>query len=85
MQANWVMDRNRSFDDVRVAPVDDYVLLDLNIRNQLSDDLEVAFIVNNLLDEDAFEPSPNAMPVPFIPNDLPLAGRSFIGEIRYKF
>jgi iron complex outermembrane receptor protein len=85
MQANWVMDRNRSFDDIRVAPVDDYVLFDLNIRNQLSDDLEVAFIVNNLLDEDAFELSPNAMPVPFIPNDLPLAGRSFIGEIRYKF
>ena len=85
MQVNCVMDRNRSFDDKRVVPVDDYVLVDLNIRNQLSDDLEVAFIVNNLLDEDAFEPSPNAKPYPFIPNDLPLAGRSFIGEIRYKF
>ena len=63
----------------------DYVLVDMNIRNMLSENLEVALIVNNLLDEDAFEPSPNAMPVPFIPNDLPLAGRSFIGEIRYKF
>ncbi|MGX4675737.1 TonB-dependent receptor plug domain-containing protein [SAR92 clade bacterium H246] len=84
VQASWVMDRNRTYDDFR-APVGDYVLVDMNIRNKLSEDVEVALIVNNLLDEDAFEPSPNAMPVPFIPNDLPLAGRSFIGEIRYKF
>ncbi len=84
VQASWVMDRNRSYDDLR-TPVADYVLVDMNIRNMLSENLEVALIVNNLLDEDAFEPSPNAMPVPFIPNDLPLAGRSFIGEIRYKF
>jgi iron complex outermembrane receptor protein len=65
--------------------VGDYVLVDMNIRNKLSEDVEVALIVNNLFDRDAYEPSPNAMPVPFIPNDLPLAGRSFIGEIRYKF
>lgn len=84
VQASWVMDRNRTYDDFR-APVGDYVLVDMNIRNKLSEDVEVALIVNNLFDRDAFEPSPNAMPVPFIPNDLPLAGRSFIGEIRYKF
>ena len=47
--------------------------------------MEIALIINNLFGEDAFEPSPNAMPSPFIPNDLPLAGRSFLGEIRYKF
>jgi iron complex outermembrane receptor protein len=84
MQANWVMDRNRVIGDLR-NPVKDYLLVDMNIRNQLSEKIEIALIVNNLLDEDAFEPSPNAMPVPFIPNDLPLAGRSFLGEIRYKF
>ena len=84
VQASWVMDRNRTYDDSR-APVGDYVLVDMNIRNKLSEDVEVALIVNNLFDRDVFEPSPNAMPVPFIPNDLPLAGRSFIGEIRYKF
>ena len=84
VQANWVMDRNRVLGDLR-DPVDDYLLVDLNIRSQLSEAVEVALIVNNLFDEDAFEPSPNAMPVPFIPNDLPLAGRSFLGEIRYKF
>ena len=78
------MDRNRVLGDLR-DPVDDYLLVDLNIRSQLSEAVEVALIVNNLFDEDAFEPSPNAMPVPFIPNDLPLAGRSFLGEIRYKF
>ncbi len=84
MQANWVMDRNRVMGDPR-DPVEDYVLFDMNIRNQLSENIEVALIINNLFAEDAFEPSPNAMPVPFIPNDLPLAGRSFLGEIRYKF
>ena len=84
MQANWVMDRNRVIGDLR-NPVKDYLLVDMNITNQLSEKIEIALIVNNLLDEDAFEPSPNAMPVPFIPNDLPLAGRSFLGEIRYKF
>lgn len=84
MQANWVMDRNRAADDLR-DPVGDYVLFDMNIRNKLSENMEIALIINNLFGEDAFEPSPNAMPSPFIPNDLPLAGRSFLGEIRYKF
>ena len=84
MQANWVIGRNRVVGDLR-DPVDDYVLVDMNLRKVLSDHIEVALIINNLLDEDVYEPSPNAMPVPFIPNDLPLAGRSFLGEIRYKF
>jgi iron complex outermembrane receptor protein len=84
LQANWVMGRNRVVGDLR-DPVEDYILFDLNIRSQLSENIEIALIVNNLLDEDAFEPSPNAMPDPFIPNDLPLAGRSFLGEIRYRF
>jgi len=78
------MDRNRAADDLR-DPVGDYVLFDMNIRNKLSENMEIALIINNLFGEDAFEPSPNAMPSPFIPNDLPLAGRSFLGEIRYKF
>ena len=78
------MGRNRVVGDLR-DPVEDYILFDLNIRSQLSENIEIALIVNNLLDEDAFEPSPNAMPDPFIPNDLPLAGRSFLGEIRYRF
>lgn len=84
VQANWVLDRNRVPGDLR-DPVDDYLLVDLNIRNQVSNTVELALIINNLFDKNAFEPSPNAMPVPFIPNDLPLAGRSFLGEIRYKF
>ena len=84
MQANWVLDRNRVVGDLR-DPVDDYLIVDMNIRKIFSNNLEVALIINNLLGKDAFEPSPNGQPVPFIPNDLPLSGRSFLGEIRYTF
>ena len=79
-----MLDRNRVVGDLR-DPVDDYLIVDMNIRKIFSNNLEVALIINNLLGKDAFEPSPNGQPVPFIPNDLPLSGRSFLGEIRYTF
>lgn len=83
-QANWVMDRNRVSGDARPA-IDDYVLVDMNVRNRLSKHIEVALIFNNIFDHDAREPSPNAVPVPFLPGDLPLSGRTVLGEIRYTF
>ncbi len=85
LQANWVIDRNRMSGDLR-SEVDDYVLVDLTVRKkELFKGLEVAFLVKNLFDEDAREPSPNGVPVPSIPDDLPLAGRSVLGEVRYQF
>ncbi len=90
LQSNWVMDRNREAMDPR-PDIDDYVVVDLTLRRKnLWRNWEVALLVKNLFDEDAREPSPlsilpNGTPVAFIPDDLPLAGRSVLGELRYKF
>ena len=84
MQANWVMDRNRMVGDLR-SPVDDYLVVDLSLRKVLAKSLELGLTLNNLFDEDAREPSPNSPPMPFIPSDLPLSGRTVLGEIRYSF
>ena len=85
LQANWVMDRKREISDTR-SRVDDYILVDLTLRRKnLWGNLEAAILIKNLFDEDAREPTPNGFPVPAIPDDLPLAGRSLFGEIRYQF
>ena len=90
LQANWVMDRNRVQGDPR-SDIDDYVLVDITLRRtNLWKNWEAALLVKNLFDEGAREPSPlsrlpDNTPIAFIPNDLPLAGRSVLGEIRYQF
>jgi len=84
MQANWVMDRNRMIGDLR-PQIDDYLIVDVSVRKVLTKSFEVGLTINNAFDEDAREPSPNSAPMPFIPNDLPLAGRTILGEIRYNF
>ena len=84
MQANWVMDRNRMAGDLR-PEIDDYIVFDVSVRKALTNSFEVGLTVNNAFDEDAREPSPNSTPMPFIPNDLPLSGRTVLGEIRYSF
>lgn len=85
IQANWIMDRNRDYRDPRKA-IDDYVLVDLTLRRtNLFGHFELALLAKNIFDKDAREPTPNGEPVPFIPDDLPLPGRSLFGEIRYKF
>lgn len=85
LQTNWVMDRRREFNDPR-SSVDDYVLVDITLRkSNIWNDIDVALIVKNVFDEDAREPSPNGVPQPLIPNDLPLPGRQLMGEIRYQF
>ena len=84
VQFNWVMDRNRASGDPRPM-IADYKTVDLTLRKILSESFELGFIVNNAFDEDAREPSPNSDPVPFIPNDLPLPGRTFLAEVRYSF
>jgi outer membrane receptor protein involved in Fe transport len=82
-QLNWIIDRDRVAGDNR-PDIDDYSLVDLTVRRKnIKDHWEIAFAVRNLFDSDAREPSP-AMPV-LIPDDLPLAGRSFFGEIRFRF
>lgn len=89
VQLNWVMDRNRAAgaDDYR-SDIDNYALVDLTVRRKsLWDHIDVALIVKNVFDEDAREPSlagGMGQPVP-IQDDLPLAGQTVLGEIRYRF
>ncbi|TAN46833.1 MAG: TonB-dependent receptor [Methylococcaceae bacterium] len=84
-QVKWVIDRGRSETDNR-SPVADYAWVDLTLRRQrLAEHWEVAFSVRNLFDVDAREPSLAGKTQASIPYDLPLAGRSVFGEIRFNF
>lgn len=79
-QAKWIIDRDRMLADVR-PDIADYTWVDLTLRRKrLAKHWEMAFSIRNVFDADAREPSSSA-----IPNDLPLAGRSFYGEIRVNF
>ncbi|ROR32020.1 TonB-dependent receptor plug domain-containing protein [Inmirania thermothiophila] len=80
-QANAVLDRNRAPDDPRSDEVDDYATADLVLRHELRRGLELAASVRNLFDADAREPSPAPG---LIPDDLPLPGRSWFVEVRYR-
>jgi outer membrane receptor protein involved in Fe transport len=84
-QFTWVGDRERAFGDDR-SPVGDYGLVDLTLRRKrIKDHFEVAFSVRNLLDTDVREPSLAGRTAASIPYDLPQAGRSFFGEVRFAF
>lgn len=81
-QFNWVGERARVEGDPR-DPVDDFMTVDLTLRRTaIKQHWEVAASVRNLFNEDVREPSQSAA---FLPNDLPQAGRSMFGEIRYRF
>ncbi|MDD2759878.1 MAG: TonB-dependent receptor, partial [Methylomonas sp.] len=84
-QIKWIVDRERIAGDTRL-PIGDYALVDFTLRrNRLADHVEVAFSVRNLFDSDIREPSPYGSGGAPIPNDFPMAGRNFYGEIRLKF
>jgi len=84
-QLNWVMDRARDVNDTREA-INDYRAIDLTVRKKLNGSpWSYAASIKNLTDEDIREPSPWAFPAAAIPNDLPLAGRSFLAELEYHF
>lgn len=86
-QVNWVADRIRVSGDPR-PPIDDYTTVDLSLRNQtIKDHLDLAVVVHNLFDTDAREPSsgPDTSGIIGIPHDLPLAGRNYFVEVRYRF
>lgn len=80
-QLTWVGDRKRVSGDAR-PDIDDYTTVDMTLRYMgLGDHWEAALSVRNLFDEDIREPSI----APQIVDDLPMAGRSLYGEIRYRF
>lgn len=79
-QANWVADRKRAAGDAR-PEIDDYTTVDMTLRRKPEDSSwEFALSGHNIFDEDVREPS---LAPGSIPNDLPLAGRSYYLEVGY--
>jgi len=84
-QINWVGKQRRVDGDAR-EPTPSYATVDLTIRQlNVVDKLDVTFSIRNFFDRDVFEPSPNGVPAPSIPNDFPMSGRSIYGELAYRF
>ncbi len=74
-QVNYVADRKRAPGDTRPT-ISDYTTVDLTLRtNRSKDRWDFAASVRNLFDADVREPSQS--PSSTLPNDLPMAGRSF--------
>lgn len=85
IKSNWVKGRERQKADLRES-IDDYIITDVTVRWQPNDfPTTFAFMVRNLFDEDAREPSLNNGATVNLPNDLPLSGRTLYGELRYQF
>jgi len=83
-QLNYIADRERAPGDTRPA-IADYHTVDLTLRSQKQNSgWDFAFIVRNLFDVDAREPSPYGTPFVPIPNDLPLAPREYRVELNYQ-
>ncbi|MGH8609547.1 MAG: TonB-dependent receptor plug domain-containing protein [Gammaproteobacteria bacterium] len=84
-QVNWIVDRDRVAGDNR-PEIDDYSTVDLTLRRiGIHNHWDLAYAVRNLFDSDVREPSLTGIPAASIPNDLPQAGRSFYGEVRFRF
>ncbi|MDR2876779.1 MAG: TonB-dependent receptor [Chromatiales bacterium] len=86
-QAKWIIDRVRDSEDSR-SPVSDYVVTDMTLRYRpAARPWELAVSARNIFNEDAREPAPRLIPngPAMIPEDLPLPGRNFFVEARYKF
>jgi len=82
LQANWVGEQKRATNDSRTTPVDDYVTVDVTLRKQnVIDRLDATLMVNNIFDEEVFEPSAAGG----LPGDYPMAGISIFGELAYNF
>lgn len=91
---NWFLDtrinrvtgRKRRFDDPR-QPIAGYTTVDLSVRYKPGNrPWSFAAGIYNLFDRDIYEPSegPDSSGIVNIPYDLPLAGRNFFAELRYR-
>jgi len=84
-QINWVGEQKRVAADTR-EPVSDYTTVDLTLRTDgLWLGLDMSLSVRNVFDDDVWDPSPYADPVPLVPGDFPMVGRNVVGEIQYRF
>ncbi len=78
-QVNWVADRKRTLGDTRPA-IRNYTSLDLSLRTTKFKNFDLLVTVRNLSNADIREPTPPGG----IPDDMPLARRSFFLQAIYK-
>ncbi|MDX1451396.1 MAG: TonB-dependent receptor, partial [Oleiphilaceae bacterium] len=80
-QLNWVGKQKRIAGDSREA-TDDYTTIDITLSKMgfFGQNNEVSFSILNAFNADVREPAPAT-----VPNDLPLAGRSFNAELSLSF
>ncbi len=85
-QVNWVGEVGRVANDPR-SSLRGYRTVDLTLRRKDESHWNAAISVRNLLDSDARVPSegPNSSDFIDTPYDIPLAGRNYWLEIRYRF
>lgn len=79
VQANWIGERHLPTTPYREA-LGSYTLVDTTLRYFHRADWEFALSIRNLFNADARDATSNALPY-----NLPLPGRSFYTEIKYKF
>lgn len=79
VQANWIDKPPLPPGDTR-SPINAYALVDTTVRYSHRRDWEFVASLRNLFDVDAREFSSSSLP-----NNLPLPGRVFYAEMRYKF
>jgi len=80
MNVNWVTDRVRSVSDTR-PKIDDYMIVNSNIRWNIKKYWELALLGKNISDSDVREPSQS----PSVINDIPTIGRSYHLTMRFAY
>jgi iron complex outermembrane receptor protein len=80
-QLSWVGERRRGANDPR-HNLEGYFVFGLTVSAKIVKALEITVRGNNLLDTNAKEPSLNSS---LLPGDIPVSGRSVLGQIKYSF
>ena len=80
-QLNWIGERKRPANDPR-PNLGDYFIAGLTLSTKIAEPLEFSLRANNIFGTNAKEPSIN----PFLlPGDVPVTGRSVLGQIKWSF
>ncbi|MCI5143240.1 MAG: TonB-dependent receptor, partial [Candidatus Electrothrix sp. ATG1] len=79
-QYYWIGNRQRAEDDNR-EDINDYSMVNMTIRKKnITQHIDLAFAVRNILNEDIREPTTSDFP-----NDIPMESRSISAELLYHF
>jgi iron complex outermembrane receptor protein len=80
-QLNWVGERSRPANDPR-SNLSGYFTAGLTLSTKIAKPLEFTLRANNIFNTIAKEPSLNAT---LLPGDIPIYGRTVLGQIKLSF